>query len=144
MHYSEGAGAGAGAAGAFLCTTNRGKLLQHKLIRVQCTKTVPEYRYPLYRNTGTRFKKLFLSIVLPYSRKVIFETYNPYIWVLFAPFQREEFLFAPFHRGTEITNSNKKTDSLHTYLFADHARSSSIVTTQVRDPSLSRSTAVQL
>ena len=29
---------GAGAGGAFLCTTNRGKLLQHKLIRVQCTK----------------------------------------------------------------------------------------------------------
>ena len=25
-------------AGAFLCTTNRGKLLQHKLIHVQCTK----------------------------------------------------------------------------------------------------------
>ena len=39
MHYSEGAGAGAGAAGAFLCTANRGKLLQHKLIRVPCIKT---------------------------------------------------------------------------------------------------------
>ena len=26
------------AAAAFFCTTNRGKLLQHKLIRVQCTK----------------------------------------------------------------------------------------------------------
>ena len=38
MHYSEGAGAGAGAAGAFFCTTNGGKLLQHKLIGVQCTK----------------------------------------------------------------------------------------------------------
>ena len=62
MHYSEGAGAGAGAAGAFSCTTNRGKLLQHKLIRVQCTKKVPEYRYPLYRSTGTRFKKIFLIL----------------------------------------------------------------------------------
>ena len=27
-------------AGAFLCTTNRGKLLQHKLIHVQCTWAV--------------------------------------------------------------------------------------------------------
>ena len=41
---------------------------------------VPGYRSPLYHSTGTRFKKLFLSIVLLYSRKVIFETYNPYIW----------------------------------------------------------------
>ena len=42
-----------GAAAAFFCTTNRGKLLQHKLIRVQCTKKstrvpvspVPQYGY---------------------------------------------------------------------------------------------------
>ena len=55
VHYSEGAGAGAGAAGAFLCTTNRGKLLQHKLIRVQCAKKstrvpvspVPQYGYSI-------------------------------------------------------------------------------------------------
>ena len=62
------------AAGAFLCTTNMGKLhvLQHKLIRVQCTKTAPEYRYPLYRNTGTRFKKLFLRIVFTILKKSYF------------------------------------------------------------------------
>ena len=49
----EGAGAGCGVRGAFLCTTNRGKLLQHKLIHVQCTKKgtrvpvspVPQYGY---------------------------------------------------------------------------------------------------
>jgi hypothetical protein len=42
----------AGAA-AFFCITNRGKLLQHKLIRVQCTKKsnrvpvspAPQYGY---------------------------------------------------------------------------------------------------
>ena len=49
QRYSEG---GAGAA-AFSCTTNRGKLLQRKLIHVQCTKKstrvpvspVPQYGY---------------------------------------------------------------------------------------------------
>jgi hypothetical protein len=54
---------GAGAGAAFLCTTNRGKLLQHKLIHVQCTKKVPEYRYPLYRSTGIRFKKVISDMV---------------------------------------------------------------------------------
>ena len=59
FEYSE-----EGAAGAFFCITDRGKLLQHKLVRVQCTKEstrVPEYRYPLYRSTGTRFKKVILK-----------------------------------------------------------------------------------
>jgi hypothetical protein len=37
LHYSEGAAAAA-AAGAFLCISYRGKLLQHKLVPVQCTK----------------------------------------------------------------------------------------------------------
>jgi hypothetical protein len=66
LHYSEG---------AFFCTTNRGKLLQHKLIRVQCTKkstAVPEYRCPLYRSTGIGFKKLFLSIVFIVLKKSYF------------------------------------------------------------------------
>ena len=53
----------AAAAAAFSCTTNRGKLLQHKLIRVHCTEKVPEYRYPLYRSTGTRFKKVISDMV---------------------------------------------------------------------------------
>jgi hypothetical protein len=50
--YYFRAGAGAGAA-AFFCTTHRGKLRQHKLIRVHCTKKstrvpvspVPQYGY---------------------------------------------------------------------------------------------------
>ena len=58
-----------GAAGAFLCIRYRGKLRQHKLIRVQCTKKstrvpvspVPQYGYPLYRSTGIRFKKVVLK-----------------------------------------------------------------------------------
>ena len=54
LHYSEEEeGAGAAGAAAFLCTTNRGKLLQHKLIHVQCIKKgtrvpispVPQYGY---------------------------------------------------------------------------------------------------
>ena len=54
LHYSEeGAGCGVRGAGAFLCTTNRGKLLQRKLIRIQCTKKstrvpvspIPQYGY---------------------------------------------------------------------------------------------------
>ena len=51
------------AVGAFLCTTNRGKLLQHKLIHVQGNKNLPEYRYPLYSRTGTRFKKFISDMV---------------------------------------------------------------------------------
>ena len=50
--FRAGAAAAAGAA-AFFCTTYRGKFLQHKLIRVQCTKKstrvpvspVPRYGY---------------------------------------------------------------------------------------------------
>ena len=45
-------------------TINRGKLLQHELIGVECTKKkVPEYQYPLYRSTGTRFKKVISDMV---------------------------------------------------------------------------------
>ena len=59
-----------GAAAAFFCTTNRGKLLQRKLIHVHSVlKKVLEYQYPLYRSTGTRFKKLFLSIVFTILKK---------------------------------------------------------------------------
>jgi hypothetical protein len=59
FHYSE---EGAGAAGAaFFCITHKGKLLQHKLIRVPCTKKVPKYRCPLYRSTGIRFKQVILN-----------------------------------------------------------------------------------
>ena len=42
------------AAGAFLCTTNRGKLLQHKLIHVQCTKK---------STLGIRFKNVNSDMV---------------------------------------------------------------------------------
>jgi hypothetical protein len=31
------------------------------LIRVQCTKKIPEYRYPLYHSTGIWFKKVLLK-----------------------------------------------------------------------------------
>ena len=56
LHYSEEE-EGAGAAAAFLCTTNTGKLLQHKLIHVQCTKKstqvpvspVPQYEYSVLK-----------------------------------------------------------------------------------------------
>jgi hypothetical protein len=50
-----------GAGAAFFCTTHMGKLLQHKLMRVQCTKKVPEYRYSLYCSTGIRFKQVILK-----------------------------------------------------------------------------------
>ena len=52
--FGGGGGCGCGVRGAaFLCTTNRGKLLQHKLIHVQCAKQstrvpvspVPQYGY---------------------------------------------------------------------------------------------------
>ena len=73
LYYSEGAAGAAVAAGAaFLCTTNRGKLLQHQLIRVQCTKKVPGYRSPLYRSMGIWFKTLFLSIVFSILKKSYF------------------------------------------------------------------------
>ena len=40
-------------------------------------KKVPEYRYPLYRSTGTRFKKLFLSIVFTILKKSYFLNIQP-------------------------------------------------------------------
>jgi hypothetical protein len=51
-----------GVWGAFLCISYRGKLLQHKLIRVQCTKKstrvpvshVPQYRYSVYKSCFER------------------------------------------------------------------------------------------
>ena len=65
LHYSEEEGAG--AAAAFLCTTNRGKLLQHKLIHVQCTKKsaripvspVQQYGYSVLK----RYLELIFSII---------------------------------------------------------------------------------
>ena len=44
--FGGGGGCGVRGAGAFLCTTNRGKLLQHKLIRAQCTKKHPSTGIP--------------------------------------------------------------------------------------------------
>ena len=52
----------AAAAGAFLCISYRGKLLQHKLIRVQCTKKstrvpvspVPQYGYLVQKDCFER------------------------------------------------------------------------------------------
>jgi hypothetical protein len=69
VYYSAGAAAAAAAAAEFSPRYYMGNLLQHKLIRVQCTKKstrilvspVPQYGYEF----------------LLYSRKVIFETYNP-------------------------------------------------------------------
>ena len=40
-------------------------------------KKVLEYRYPLYRSTGTRFKKLFLSIVFTILKKSYFLNIQP-------------------------------------------------------------------
>jgi hypothetical protein len=51
----------AGAAGCVFLHNLHAKLLQHKLIRVQCTKKTPEYRYPLYRSTGIWFKQIILN-----------------------------------------------------------------------------------
>jgi hypothetical protein len=87
-----------------LCTTNRGKLLQHKLIGVQCTKKVPEYWYPLYRSTGTRFKKLLLSIVFYYTQEKLFLKHTTRTFRFFQKFLKDfsKTLFAPFHRGPEF------------------------------------------
>ncbi len=60
-----------GAAGAFLCISYRGKLLQHKLIRVQCTKKSTRVPVSPVPSTGIRFKKV----------KII-KTYNPYTKIL--------------------------------------------------------------
>ena len=53
LHYSV-----CGSAGAFLCISYSGKLIQHKLIRVQCTgkstrvpvSPVPQYGYSVQKN----------------------------------------------------------------------------------------------
>ena len=52
--------AGAGA-GVFFCTTDRGKLLQHKLMRVQCTKKSTRVPVSPVPSTGIRFKQVILK-----------------------------------------------------------------------------------
>ena len=53
---------GAAAAAAFFVDIDRGKLLQYKLIHVQCIiKKVPKYGSPLYPSTGIRFKKVIFE-----------------------------------------------------------------------------------
>ena len=88
-------------------------------------KKVPEYRYPLYRSTGNRFKKLFLIWFLVWFKKVISKHTTRTLRFLFAPFHREEFLFAPFHHGeflfapfhngTQITNKTKNLEPSHIF-----------------------------
>jgi hypothetical protein len=58
-------------AGAFLCIRYRGKLRQHTLIRVQCTKKSTRVPVSPVPSTGIRFKKV----------KII-KTYNPYTKIL--------------------------------------------------------------
>ena len=72
-------------------TINRGKLLQHKLIHVQCTKK--STRVPVSPVLGdSKFRFLFA----PFHRRDKFR-------FLFAPFHRGDpkfmLLFASFHRG---------------------------------------------
>ena len=69
--------AAAAAGAAFLCTTNRGKLLQHKLIRVQCIKK----SVPLVSRTGYRyiiFKYLDLLILVVYYYPAVLAIYSKY------------------------------------------------------------------
>jgi hypothetical protein len=47
--------------GAFLCIRYRGKLLQHKLIRVQFTKKSTRVPVSPVLSTGIRFKKVVLK-----------------------------------------------------------------------------------
>ena len=50
----------AGAGAAFFCISYRGKLLQHKLIRVQCTKKSTRVPVSPVPSTGIRFKQVVL------------------------------------------------------------------------------------
>ena len=71
-------------------------------------KKVLEYRYPLYRSTGTRFKKLFLSIVFTILKKSYFLNIQPVhlgFVCAFSPLYK--IVFAPFYRGSEITDTKK-------------------------------------
>ena len=94
---------------AFLCTTNMGKLLQHQLIRVQCTRKVPKYWYPLYRSTGTRFKKLFLSIVFTILKKSYFLNIQP----VYLGFVCDLPMDLP--PGPDVSQTKKNTGSLQRY-----------------------------
>ena len=53
--------AGAGAGAAFFCTTHRGSYYSTSWYVYSVLEKVPEYRYPLYRNTGIRSKKVILK-----------------------------------------------------------------------------------
>ena len=57
LHYSGG---GVLLRGAFSCISYRGKLLQHTLIRVQCTKKSTRVPVSPVPSTGIRFKQVVL------------------------------------------------------------------------------------
>ena len=85
-------GAGAAAA-AFFCTTNRGKLLQHKLIRVPCNKKstrapvspVPQYGYSV--------QKVIFEYSFHYTQEKLFLKHTTRTF---------RFSFAPFHRCIKL------------------------------------------
>jgi hypothetical protein len=55
--------------GAFLCISYRGKLRQHKLIRIQCTKKSTRIPVSPVPSTGIRFKKVkIIKIYNPYTK----------------------------------------------------------------------------
>ena len=72
-------------------------------------KKVLEYRYPLYRSTGTRFKKLFLSIVFTILKKSYFLNIQP-VYLGFV---------CDLPPGPDVSQTKKNTGSLQRYLITD-------------------------
>ena len=68
-------------------------------------KKVLEYRYPLYRSTGTRFKKLFLSIVFTILKKSYFLNIQP-VHLGFV---------CDLPPGPDVSQTKKNTGSLQRY-----------------------------
>jgi hypothetical protein len=75
--------------GAFLCIGYRGKLLHHKLIRVQCTKKSTRVPVSPVPSTGIRFKQVI--------------------------FERLDLQPVPLLEKTSITGNNPP--ALHSYTF---------------------------
>ena len=114
LHYSEGEGAGCGVRRVRFCAQLTGEsYYSTSWYMYSVLKKVLEYRYPLYRSTGTRFKKLFLSIVFTILKKSYFWNIQPVHLGFFKNFSKNAVIFlgfcGPLPPATHVSQTKQKT-----------------------------------
>ena len=77
-------------------------------------KKEPEYPYPLYRSTGTRFKNIYFWYGFWYGLKKLFLKHTTRTH-LFAPFHRWNCFCGPLPPAPDVSQTKKNTGSLQRY-----------------------------